>query len=384
MMKQIPFGKPIIGKEEKDAVCAVMDSGIMVHGPKIKEFELAFAKFTNAPHAVGLASCTAALHLFYFHLGLKPKDEVIVPTQTHVATAHSVELAGGKPVFVDSDSSTGNIDISLIESAITPRTRAISLVHYLGMPVNMDAVMSIARKHGLPVVEDCALAIGTKYRGIHAGLHGNVGCFSFYPVKHMTTAEGGMLITRDENIAKAIELKRAFGVDRHMGERSIPGMYEVTELGFNYRMSELEAAMGVCQINRVSGFLRIRHSNYDCLTRQLIQIPEISLLKSSHDEYESSCYCHCILLNGQLAAKREQLMKALKNCGVGTSIYYPHPVPLHVYYRNKYGYRKGQFPNAERISDTGIALPVGPHLDEEDMIYIGKSLKESIMEVNKP
>ncbi|HYF04219.1 MAG TPA: aminotransferase class I/II-fold pyridoxal phosphate-dependent enzyme, partial [Patescibacteria group bacterium] len=209
--RNVPFGRPLLGKEEKQAVADVLEGDILVHGPKAKEFENAFAAYTRAPHAVSVSSCTAALHLSYFYLGLGKGDEVIVPAQTHNATAHSVELTGAKPVFVDAEIRTGNIDIEQIEAAITERTRAISIVHYLGLPVDMPHIMEIAKKHNLFVVEDCALAIGAQLDGIHAGLFGDVGCFSFYPVKHMTTAEGGMLITKDEKIALKIARQKAFG-----------------------------------------------------------------------------------------------------------------------------------------------------------------------------
>src|SRR3989338_6141324 len=182
---------------------AVLDGPILVHGPKSKEFESDFAAYTKAPHAVSVSSCTAGLHLMYFSKGLGPGDEVIVPAQTHTATAHAVELCGAKPVFVDAEKKTGNIDIGKIEAAITKRTKAISVVHYLGMPVDMEKVVKIADKHNLFVVEDCALAIGSFFKGIHAGLHGDAGSFSFYPVKHITTAEGGMVITRHKEIADA-------------------------------------------------------------------------------------------------------------------------------------------------------------------------------------
>src|SRR4051812_15635691 len=163
-MRTIPFGKPIIGEEEKKAVLDVLSGPILVHGPKAKEFEAAFAQYTKAPYAVSVSSCTAGLHLAYFYLGLGPGDEVIVPAQTHTATVHAVELCGAKPIFIDAEGKTGNIDISQIERAVTPRTKALSIVHFLGMPVDMDAVMAIARKHKLFVVEDCALAIGTYYK----------------------------------------------------------------------------------------------------------------------------------------------------------------------------------------------------------------------------
>jgi perosamine synthetase len=180
--RNIPFGRPLIGDEERRAVQEVLQGPILVHGPRAVAFEKAFAAWTQAPHAVSVSSCTAALHLLYFSWGFGPGDEVIVPAQTHTATAHAVELVGAKPVFVDAERATGNIDIAAIEAALTSRTRAISLVHYLGVPVDMDRINAIAGKRGLKVLEDAALAIGTKHKGTHAGLLGDAGCFSFYPV----------------------------------------------------------------------------------------------------------------------------------------------------------------------------------------------------------
>ncbi len=372
----IPFGKPILGQEEKQAVLQVMDSGIMVHGPKIVEFESAFAVFTGAPKAVGVSNCTAALHLSYFALGIGAGAEVIVPAMTHTATAHAVELAGARPVFVDADKRTGNLDLDQVEAAITPRTRAITLVHYLGMPVDMRRLMAIAGRHGLEVIEDCALSLGARLDGVHTGLWGTTGSFSFYPVKHMTTAEGGMLIARDPALAEKIALRRAFGVDRHHGVRTVPGFYDVVALGFNYRMSEIHAAMGIEQMKRLPGFLQQRRVNYEALATGLRALPEIDLLQSSHDGFESSYYCQLMLLNAARAARRPEIMAQLKDRGVGTSIYYPQPVPRMTYYRDKYGYDPARFPNATRISDAGIALPVGPHLNEEDMAYIVAQVKD--------
>ena len=375
-MRQLPFGKPILGAEEKQAVEAVMDSGLLVHGPKIQEFESAFADFTGAPRAVGTSSCTSAMHMAYFVFGLAPGDEVIVPAQTHVATAHAVELAGGTCVFVDSEADTGNIDIDLLEGAITPRTKAISVVHFLGMPVDMRRVMKIARTHNLVVIEDCALGVGSTLDGTHVGLFGDVGCFSFYPVKHITSAEGGMLITRNEALAEKISKVRAFGVDRHHGARKLPGMYDTVALGYNYRMSEIHAAIGAQQMKRVSGFLLARQQNYRLLESSLRNVPGVSLLSSSHDTFHSSYYCLSIILDAGI--DRVAFMERMKERGVGTSIYYPRPVPLMTYYREKYGAADDQYPNASRISDRSVALPVGPHLSEGDMLYIAENVREEL------
>lgn len=377
-MRTIPFGKPIIGDEERNAVNEVLQGTMFVHGPKSKEFEKSFAEFTKAPNALSCASCTAGLHLAYFYLGLGEGDEVIVPAQTHVATVHAVEFVGAKPVFVDAEIETGNIDIDQIEAAITDKTKALSIVHYLGMPVNMKRIMEIAKKHNLFVVEDCALAIGTYYDGVHAGLHGDIGCYSFYPVKHMTTAEGGMMITKHDDVAAKLNKQRAFGVDRVVGERKVQGMYDVTMLGYNYRMNELEAALGVEQVKRMPGFLDQRKKNYEALEAGLKEIEGISLFKSSHAEYQSSYYCLSILLDDELAAKREDIMSQLKEKGIGTSIYYPQAVPNLTYYKEKYGFKGDEFPVATKISGTTIALSVGPHLNEDDMNYMVDCLKELI------
>ncbi|MEW6664758.1 MAG: DegT/DnrJ/EryC1/StrS family aminotransferase [Thermodesulfobacteriota bacterium] len=380
-MRTIPFGRPIIGKAEMESVMEVLKGPILVHGPRAVEFEKSFAAFTGAPHAVSTSSCTAALHLSYFYLGIGKGDEVIVPAQTHVATAHAVELCSAKPVFVDAESATGNIDIEQVEQSITSATRAISVVHYLGMPVDMERINGIAKKHRLFVVEDCALAIGTRYGDVHAGLHGDVGCFSFYPVKHMTTAEGGMLVTRRKEIAEKLVRQKAFGVDRHMAERKIPGVYDVTMLGFNYRMSEIQAAIGIEQLKRIEGFLAKREENYRILNERLRGIDEITQFKSSDGPFMSSHYCLSVILKDFLAPKRHEIVAKLTERGVGTSVYYPRPVPHMSYYRDKYGYSEYTFPVASRISYQSIALPVGPHLNAEDMVYIADAIKSVIREV---
>jgi dTDP-4-amino-4,6-dideoxygalactose transaminase len=318
------------------------------------------------------------MHLVYFSWGFGPGDEVIVPAQTHTATAHAVELVGAKPVFVDAERRTGNIDLAALEDAITARTRAIAVVHYLGVPVDMRKVNAIAQKRGLKVLEDCALAIGTRYDGCHAGLFGDAGCFSFYPVKHMTTAEGGIILTRDGALAARLARQKAFGVDRHQGERSVPGVYDVTMLGFNYRMNEIEAAIGIEQVKRLDQILERRERNYRALRAALSQISELTLFEEPSAPGISSRYCLSAMLGPKLAERRYEIVAALNERGVGTSVYYPRAVPHMTYYAQKYGYSKSSFPNAAWISAASIALPVGPHLQEEDMVYIGEMFKEAI------
>jgi len=376
MVRNIPFGAPMIGDEERSAVQDVLAGPILVHGPRAARFEEDFAAFVGAPHAVSVSSCTAGMHLIWFTLGLGPGDEVIVPAQTHTATAHAVELTGARAVFVDVDRDTGNIDIAAFEAAITSRTRAVAPVHFLGMPVDMPRLVGIARQRGLFVLEDCALAFGTRLSGTHAGLFGDAGVFSFYPVKHITTAEGGMIVTRDADLAGRLKLRKAFGVDRSHAERKIPGTYDVVALGFNYRMSELHAAIGIEQVKKLPRFLEHRERNYRALSEELGNVRGVRLLLSTNGRFTSSYYCLSVIVDESLATRRVEIVSQLNAKGVGTSVYYPQPVPRMTYYREKYGWRDGSFPNAARISDRSIALPVGPHLSEADMRYIGNAMAE--------
>jgi dTDP-4-amino-4,6-dideoxygalactose transaminase len=248
----------------------------------------------------------------------------------------------------------------------------------------MDRVMTIARRHGLFVVEDCALAVGTQHQGVHAGLHGDVGVFSFYPVKHMTTAEGGMIIARDGALAARLTHLRAFGVDRHGDDRSIPGIYDVTALGFNYRMSEIEAALGIEQVKRLDTTLDQRRRNFAVLSASLAGIDGIGTLDWNAHRGRNSHYCYTILLDDALAPQRPAIIAGLNARGVGTSVYYPRAIPHMSYYRQRQEHRPGSFPRAARISAHSIALPLGAHLGEDDMTYIGDALKRVLQEVAKP
>jgi dTDP-4-amino-4,6-dideoxygalactose transaminase len=382
--EKIPFGRPMIGAEEREAVLKVLESPQLVHGPKAKEFESGFAESlgnTSAGvrgYATTVSSCTAGLHLAYMHAGIAAGDEVIVPAQTHVATAHAVEIMGAKPMFVDCDPNEGNIDVDAIEAALTPRTRAISVVHYTGLPVRMDAVMAIAKKRSLFVVEDCALAVGSTLDGIACGLHGDVGAFSFYPVKHMTTAEGGMVVSKNRDVVDSIANIKAFGYDRTVAERKIPGVYDIARLGINYRMNEIAAAIGVEQLKKVPEFARRRVANTAALRAALADVSELKLLADGDARRVHSNYCLVAVLTPALGAQRAAIITELKSRGVGVSVYYPVPIPLAKYYREKYGAQPAQFPNALRISDHSIALPVGPHLTTDDMRTLATELKSAI------
>ena len=382
-VRNIPFGRPWITDDDRKAVLEVLEGHILTHGPQCRQFEEEFAAFLGeGAHCVSVSSCSAALHLAYFHLGLGPGDEVIVPAQTHTATAHAVELVGARPVFAECDARTGNIDCSKLEALITPRTKALSLVHFLGIPCAMDDVMTIAQRHRLKVVEDCALAIGTRYNGRHAGLFGDAGCFSFYPVKHMTTGEGGMFVSRHPDVAATVGKLRAFGVDRGHAERVKPGMYDVLMLGLNYRMSEMQAALGRRQLMRITDILDRRRANFGRLKSSLAGVQDVAILDTRSPAAASSHYCLTVVLRGEMAARRDDVVASLNRAGVGTSIYYPHPVPRLTYYRNKYGYAADAYAEAARISDCSIALPVGPHLTPDDMDYIAAQLTRALKELN--
>ena len=271
-----------------------------------------------------------------------------------------------------------------VEAAITPRTRAIAVVHFLGYPVRMDKVKDIAGRHGLFVMEDAALAVGTYYKGEHAGTMGDAGCFSFYPVKHMTTAEGGMILARDKAFADRLQRLKAFGLDRTLDQRKQPGIYDVTDLGFNFRMNEIEAALGIEQLKRMPDVLARRHENYDLLAAELAGMDEVTVFPeragNKDPDCVNSCYCLSAVLDEKLTGKRPDIVNNLKAKGVGSSVYYPMPVPMLTYYREKYGAKAGQFPIAQWISDGAISLPVGAHLDIDDMRYVASAFKQAVLE----
>ena len=375
--RTVPFGRPWIDDDDRAAVMRVLEGHILTHGPECKAFEQEFAAFMGeGAHCVSVSSCMAALHLSYLHFGIGPGDEVIVAAQTHTATAHAVEWVGATPVFVDCDPATGNVTVEGIRAALTPRTRAIGLVHFVGIPCDMPGIAALAAEHGLKIIEDCAIAIGARIDGTHVGLFGDAACFSFYPVKHMTTGEGGMFVSRHPEVAEAVARLRAFGVDRTHVERTVPGMYDVPTLGLNYRMSELQAALGRTQIAKLGAILSRRRANFEQLRDGLAGLPVRVL-----DGTGNSHYCLTAVLQGSLAERRPAVIASLNEAGVGTSLYYPQPVPRMSYYRDKYGYDAARYPQAEEISDRSIALPVGPHLDAADVAYVVERFRATVAAV---
>jgi perosamine synthetase len=373
----------MIGDAERAAAAAVLEGSVLTHGPRVKDFEAGFADFTGAPHAVATATCMAALHLASLAFELGPGDEVLVPAQTHVAGAHAVQVTGARPVFVDADERTGNMDLSLLEGLITERTKGISVVHYLGRPLDMGPVLALAERHGLFVVEDCAVALGATVEGTHVGLLGDIGCFSFYPVKHITTGEGGMIVTKHDEVAERVGKQRAFGIDKSvLADRRHTGAYEIELLGLNYRLGEVGAAIGGEQLKRLPEFLDARERNFDALYAGLSEVAGLAVLETGHEDgLRSSHYCLSAVLDDALGDVREGIIEELKRRGVGTSVYYPRSLPDTAYYRATYGFPERSCPEATRISTRSIAFPVGPHLQEGDIDFMISSVNDVMAEV---
>ena len=249
---KIPFAKPLLEKKDIRKISNVLKSPILTHGKNLKNFEDDFKKKFSFKYAHGVSSCTAALHLSFMAIDLKKGDEIIVPNQTHVSTVHTFEILGAKPIFVDSNILDGNIDVNQIEKKITNKTKAIVIVHYLGKPAKIDKVVKICKKKKLFLIEDCALSLGAKVGNNYVGTFGDFGCFSFYPAKHITTADGGMLVCKDKKIFKKIKLLKGFGVDKNFNERKIPGEYDVKLLGLNYRLDDIRSQIGISQLKKLN------------------------------------------------------------------------------------------------------------------------------------
>lgn len=374
--KIIKFATPLIDFKEKKEVIKVLNSGIYSQGKQCKKFEEEFKKFTKAKFASTINSCTSGMHLFYFSLGIGKGDEVIVPAQTHTATAHAVELTGAKPIFVDCNLDDGNINIMNIEKKINKKTKAICIVHFLGFPVEMDKLKRLTRKHNIYLLEDCALSLGAKFKNIHTGLWGDAGVFSFYPTKQITSGEGGMIITNNKKIYEKINLQKSLGVKQSFLERKIPGIYDTIDVGFNYRMSEIHATIGIQQLKKFPKFLNCRKRNFFYLKNKIEKLSNLKILYSKRKNSINAYYCmNILLLNKSLQERNSIILELVKN-KIGVSVNYPQPVPRMKYYKLKYKYNKNQFKNAEIVSDKSISLPLGPHLRIKDLNHIFKSLRK--------
>lgn len=375
----IPFGKPQLDQTAFDAVRDVLESGMLVHGKVTPAFEESFAERLGAKQAVAVSSCTAGLHLTLFVRGIGPGDRVAVPAMTHVATAHSVELVGAEPVFIDVDPNTGNMDPAKLAEVDGPLA-AIMPVHYLGLPCDMDAIQAVAAEKDAFILEDCALAVDATWDGHKAGTIGLAGSFSFYPVKHMTSIEGGMVTTNDEELAATLRKRRAFGYNRALGERTRPGIYDVDALGMNYRMSDVEAAVGLAQLSQLDGFQSARTRNDGILRAALKDLDGLTVFPDRTAKAISSHYCLNAVLPRDGSKSRDRIVDGLKARGIGSSVHYPGPVPMFTYYQQKYGYKAGDFPVAEWLAEQTISLPVGPHLGDDGAEKVGDAFREAYSE----
>lgn len=365
-MINIPFGKPLIGDDERAAMAEVLHGTILTHGPKCSHFENSFAEYIGVKHAITTSNCTTAIHLGLIACGVGFGDEVIVPAMTHVATAHAVEHCGAVPIFVDVNIETGCINAQLIEEKITKKTKAIVVVHFIGLPCDMEGINAVANHYNIPVIEDSATALGATYNNKFAGSLGKLGCFSFYPTKHITSLEGGMLTTDDDDVAEKVRSQRAFGYDKGLGERLISGVYDIKSLGWNYRMSEGHAAIGYVQLKRLGSFLERRQKNAERLVKELIQIAGLSVMPLTHMVSNSSWYCVNIVVLNELGMSRNKLAAQLNAQGIGTSVHYPVALPLSKYYSQKYPVSENEFLQAHHLAENTISLPCGPHVSDSD------------------
>lgn len=372
----------MLGPEEHAAVSRVLDSPQLVHGPEAESFELAFAQaIGGGVGATTVSSATAGLYLAYAVLGVGPGSDVVVPALTHVATAHAAYALGATVRFADVDTSSGNVTAELLARAITPSTKAICVVHYLGLPVDMQEILNLARDRGIPVVEDCALALGTRYEGSHAGTMGDIGVFSFYPAKHMTTGEGGMVVSTRQDLIARVKSMKAFGYDKSLTERTVPGVYDIKDFGLNLRMGEIAAAIGTVQLGRLPHFAERRRTNSERLRANLSRIDGVVLQRSPRPGEDHAHYCEVARFPEMDRDSRDRLALAMQARGIGTSVYYPVTLPQSRFYSTRPNAQQDAFPGASQYSHHSIALPVGPHLEPADMDVISEGLLESLAEV---
>lgn len=365
----IPINKPIIGKEEIEAVKKVLESGILTNaspagGPMVKAFEEAFANYIGVRYAIAVNSGTAALYAALLALNIKPGDEIIVPAFTFVATANAVLQVGAKPVFVDIDPKTYTMDPDDLRKRITDKTKAIIPVHLYGLPADMDPIMEIAEEYSIFIIEDAAQAHGSEYKGSKTGSLGHLGCFSFYPSKVITTGEGGMITTNNDELAKRLKMIRTHG--------QVKG-YDSVILGANLRMPEMEAAIGLVQLKKLEKFLALRRRNALTLTELLAELETLQLPTEPPDR-KHNWYLYTISVNPTV---RDKILNYLRSVGIGATVYYPtpiHKIPLYA----SLGYSSLKLPHCEKATKSVMSLPVHPQVGEKEIEFIAKALKKSL------
>ena len=359
---KVPIAKPIIGEEEIENVVEVLKSGMIAQGPKVMEFEEKFANWIGAKYGIATNSGTSALHVALLACGIGEGDEVITTPFTFIASGNAIVYTGATPVFADIDLDTYTIDPDSIEDLITDKTKAILPVQLYGQAADMDKIREIAEKHDLKIIEDAAQAHGAEYNGEKVGTLGDMACFSFYPTKNMTTSEGGMITTDDEELAKKAQMFRAHGASER---------YHHDEIGYNFRMTDIAAAIGLAQLNVIDEFNNKRINNANYLNEQLKDVEGIVSPKSP-DNYKHVYHQYTILVE---KGNRDDWVEFLTNKGIGTGIHYPIPLYNQPIYK-KLGI-EGDCPLAEKAADNVISLPVHPSLTKEDLDLVVDAVKEA-------
>ena len=365
----LPFSRPTISQEAIDDVVACLKSGWITTGPRVAKFTEVLQTYFDAPYVLPLMSATAGLHFALLAMELEPGAEVITTPLTFAATLNTIVLAGGKPVLVDIDPHTLNMDMNLLEAAITERTRVIMPVHFAGLPVDLDPLYHLANQRGLRVLEDAAHAIGTDYKGKRIGSFGDTQVFSFHPNKNMTTIEGGCVVTRDQQLAEQIARLRFHGIDRQAWNRygkSGTQDYEIVLPGFKSNMTDVQAAIGIHQINELSGFIARRSELAERYQEALSDWTQWTLPKRPSYDHLHSWHIYTPLINEEIAGmNRDEFMQAMKERNVGTGLHF-RAVHLYPYYREAFGFKEGDFPVAENICERIVSLPLFPLMTDAE------------------
>lgn len=379
---KIIFGAPTISETEIDAVVSVLRSQWIGTGPLVSEFENQFREYMGTSHAIALSSCSASLFLSMIAMGIGPGDEVITTDMTFCATANSIIHTGATPVVVDCDRETMNISMEGLESAVGARTRAIIPVHFAGYPCRMSRILELADRHDLKVIEDCAHAIESTIDKKHCGTFGDVGCFSFYATKNITSGEGGMLITDDPDIAERVRVLKNHGLssdawDRHSSDSS--RHYDVICAGYKSNMTDLQAAIGLGQLKKVEAGWQRRFEMWEEYRRRLEGLP-VEVCGEMEEGVRHACHLFTILLAlERLKITRDEFMRHLMDRGIGSGIHYK-AIHEHSYYRDEFGLSPGDYPNASRISERTVSLPFSPALTDAQIDHILDGVTEILAE----
>jgi perosamine synthetase len=375
----LPYGHQWLDDDDIAAVVAVLRSNWLTTGPKVDEFEQVFAETVGAREAVAVSSGTAALHAAMYAIGIKPGDEVIVPAMTFVATANCVVYQGGVPVFTDVDPDTLLLDPIQVETKITPRTKAIIAVDYAGQPCDYDALWAIANKYGLMLVADACHALGGTYKGRPVGSLAHLTVFSFHPVKHITTGEGGMVTTNDSQLAQRMRIFRNHGITTDYRQREQQGswFYEMVDLGYNYRITDIQCALGLSQLRKLPAWVKRRQEIAQRYHAAFAEIPAVRPL-GVRPEVSHAYHLYVVRLDlTRLRATRAQIFAALRAEGIGVNVHYI-PVHLHPFYRKRFGTGPGLCPVAEVAYNEIISLPIFPSMTNEDINDVVQAIRKVI------